>query len=287
MKTSAKPVWRWMRAILAPCAVLCGLLTVVIGATGCGPRCEQSDVFVIGEPANIDVSYLGFTRTELGGEQVREIRFESLGPGTLRVTTVQLVEEDGDGRQELFPVDWDGERWDGPVFSLEPGESAALEVAYRPQNQSEDRGHVEVLTNDSDQREIRVELRPPAPAPELFVRPTTLTWRNVAPATDPDYRGEPRTLQIQNPGTAPLDISEIRVEGDDAFEWSLQQCTLAPDGAQTCSPEADIYELPAPIAPGESAFLRVWYRPTDRLGDRATLLVESDGSTVEVSLDGS
>ncbi len=266
------------------------LMATVFGAVGCGPKCEDIGGCAPYDEAGVQVTFDEFTRTELGDEQVREIRFESVGEGTLRVTTVELVEEDGDGQDELFAVGWDGSRWDGPVFRLAPGESATLPVAFRPQNKGEDRGYVDVLTNDPDRGEIRVDLQPPAPKPELFVSPKSLRWRAVLPVNDPEWRGEPRSLELHNPGTAPLEISDIQIEGDDVFYWTLQQCTSGADGGRICLPEDDVESLPGPISPGESAYLRVYYRPNDRLPNSATLLISSSsrgGETVEVSLEGS
>jgi hypothetical protein len=267
-----------------------GLLSMLsLGLSGCVPPCEDIGYCDVVENARVNVTFYGFSSTQVGGEQVREIYFESVGRGTLRVNTVELVEEDGDGQEELHAVGWDGDRWDGPVFRMNPGESATLAVAYRPEDEVEDRGYVEVLTNDPDQRELRIDLAPPAPRAEIFASPSSLTWPSIPPDTDPDWRGEPRTLEVQNSGTAPLDVSEIRVEGDDVFGWALQQCTGAPDGGQLCLPEDDVEALPDPISPGESAFLRVYYRPIDRLPDSAKLLISSNsdgGETTEISLKG-
>ncbi|MGM0559077.1 MAG: hypothetical protein ACQEVA_22020 [Myxococcota bacterium] len=264
------------------------LVALLLGVSGCVAPCEDFDVCELSEKGNVEVSFYGFTPTELGGEQIREIRFESLGPDPLWISVDDLVEEDGDGQDELFAVGWDGERWQGPTFELEPGESATLKVAYRPQNQVEDRGYVELRTNDPDQRDLRVELRPPAPRPELFVHPEALVWGAVPPQSDPNWRGEPRTLEVQNLGTASLEISDIRIEGDDVFDWELQQCNFAPDGGRSCPPEDDISELPGPISLDESAYLRVWYRPVDRLPRNGTLLIscrDDDDTTVEVPLE--
>jgi hypothetical protein len=79
----------------------------------------------------------------------------------------------------------------------------------------------------------------------------------------------PRSISVDNNGTAPLNVGAITIAGANAGDYAL--------GVNTCS---------AAVAPGTSCHVEVLFTPSAAGVRNATLSVAGDGGTADVSLSG-
>jgi hypothetical protein len=277
---------RWHRLSAALAAVLAlGLLTV-----GCGDNngSGNNNGFQQGNPGTIIHSFGGFSATSLGEVQSETLTITNGGDGTLRIRNMELIESTDDQNREFGVEGWSpGEQ----NVSLEPGESAMFTITYEPQDTTPDTGVIEIRSNDPQNDPYRVNLQPPAPGAEIFATPSSVIYQSVPPASDPSWRGEPRMVQIQNVGEAPLRVQQIFIAESDVFRVTIPQPSQDEDGNTVYAPEDDLEGegWPEVLQPGEEFPVRVWFKPNDRLPKEGKLVLKSNDPNsprYEVPLSG-
>jgi hypothetical protein len=260
------------------------LMLLAVAASGC----VDEDVGSYDSPA-IVTSFESFGATAMGDTQRRILTVRNDGEGTLRLTRIEFTEARDDQNRELRPDGWSP----GDLsIRIDKGESRAFSIAYTPRDTTPDRGEVRIHTNDPANAIVTVSMRPPAPAPEIFPTPSSVVYQGVDPsAHDADWPGEPRLVELQNVGEAPLHVSQIFVADSDAFEVAFPQPSTDQNGEVVYVPEDDRADggWPSALEPGESFPVRVRFRPVDRLPKNGVLVIKSDDADtprLEVPLSG-
>jgi hypothetical protein len=146
---------------------------------------------------------------------------------------------------------------------LEPGESCAVRIRYRPTAAGERLAQLEIAGRARNSP-LRLTLRGSAVAPAVGLAPERMDFGAVQVR---GAEGE-RRLTISNIGSAPLELGRVRFEGPHAKEFSRdRRCPRTTlDSGEACSFEVR-------FAP-EAAGIR-----------RAELVIESDAPGKEVRLD--
>ncbi len=148
---------------------------------------------------------------------------------------------------------------------IEPGSSKEVAVQYRPSTGSEDKGTIEVKSNDGARPVVPVQLIGKVSAPNIQVSPTTLNFGRV---------GAKKVLNVNitNTGDKPLVVDPaVMVAGTSpefSFEKAPTQLTIPPNGVEK---------------------LAVVYTPKDKVDDVGKIQIKSndpDTPTVEVILKG-
>lgn len=138
-------------------------------------------------------------------------------------------------------------------FDVEPGDAVALTVHVQPAA-SGPQPAVLILTSDADdQTELRVPVSAEATAPALTLQPA-----RVDVGAHPVGCGVVTALDLRSAGTAPLTVTTVSTEGDEAWSAALG---LAP---------------PGPVAAGEGRTVEVAFRPDFAGEHTATVRVVSD-----------
>ncbi|MEM7052574.1 MAG: choice-of-anchor D domain-containing protein [Acidobacteriota bacterium] len=201
---------------------------------------------------------LSFGEVLVGQRRELAVRLSNLGRAALEVRSTRLR---GAGFEEVGS--------DCPSV-LPAGQSCRLRMAFEGRREGLASGSLEVVTNAGAPRRLALSaevLRPPEPELEVFPR------RLDAGAVGVGQRGAIRDLEIRNPGSGRLVISDLRLEGPQASEFRLVPGSCA--GA-------------AFLAPGADCTVGIRFLPTAAGRRTASLRVVSNaGSDVLVSLVGS
>ncbi|HTN51520.1 MAG TPA: choice-of-anchor D domain-containing protein, partial [Anaeromyxobacter sp.] len=142
-------------------------------------------------------------------------------------------------------------------ITVAPGQAATLSVTYAPIDAGPDNGCLALSTDDPNHATIDLGLagvgQAVTTAPAIALVPPALDFGAV------NVGGQAmRTAQVQNTGTAALDVSSIT-----ACSGTSAEFTWTPSG-------------PFTVSPGQEATLTVTYAPTDVGADTGCLLVASD-----------
>lgn len=132
-----------------------------------------------------------------------------------------------------------------------------VEITFSPPTYLAYEASVIVRSNDPDaaEQEITIQLvgrGVDAPLPDISVTPTTLDFGEIAPGS-----AWPLFIEIENVGSAPLQLGVVHQEGSGAFQLSTDPSTAVVGARDT---------LPVILT----------YAPTSDQGDSGTLLIRSD-----------
>ena len=151
--------------------------------------------------------------------------------------------------------------WSPPApFTVAPKERVKLEVSYTPADDGEDRGCLEIVSNDPKRPTVKVSLRgravsddPPVPGPDIDLQPDALAFGEVSIGGSAT-----RTLKVKNKGTDPLEAVMVGrcFETSTEFSWS----------------PTDMFSVP----PDENVAVQVTYAPVDAGLDEGCLQIVSN-----------
>ncbi|MBK06333.1 MAG: hypothetical protein CL920_25255 [Deltaproteobacteria bacterium] len=149
--------------------------------------------------------------------------------------------------------------------TIEPGSSKEVAVQYRPSIGSEDKGTIEVKSNDPARPVVPVQVVGKVSAPDISVTPTKLNFGKVP-------NSKTLSVNIKNTGDKPLIVN-------------------APIMVPGTSPEFSFDKAPAQITvqPNGVAQLAIKYTPKDKVPDTGKVQLKSndpDTPTVEITLLG-
>jgi hypothetical protein len=219
------------------------------------------------------------SRVSFGERPVRSrgepvpVEVGNTGNGPLRIGALAVR---GDERQEFQVIEQDcAER------VLEPGAACRVVLGFVPGGEGARRAEL-VMRTDAGDGLFRVALEGvgAAPLPALLaVEPQRLTF-GEAPVPEGflgavvgALLGGSQTVRLASNGTAPVRISAIRVEGEQAGDFELR--------ARAC-------EETGSLAPGHQCELQVTFRPRDQGPRSARIVIEhgGEGEHVVVMLAG-
>lgn len=162
---------------------------------------------------------------------------------------------------------------DAPVapFTITPGSSIAVPVAYTPSNVGADSGGLQISSNDPAHPMVTVALTgtgdPLPPSSAITVSPTTLSYGAVQVG-----QSKQLSVTIGNTGGASCSVTSLGLSGD--------EFAVGPGAPST----------PFSVAPGASIAVTVTYAPTSAANGIGTLSIAStdpNNPVVNVSLSGS
>jgi hypothetical protein len=191
-------------------------------------------------------------RLELGrvqvGETARgELRLENRGSGAAAVEGLALSGPDA-GAFELSPGGCTGEE-------LAPGEGCSLEVVFRPRREGGLRAELAAPAAGAAGGGARAAVSGSGLAPRLAVSPGRLAWGGVEVGARVDRR-----LTLSNPGSAPLTLRRLAVEGGADLSLAGGGCAAG-----------------VRLAPGRSCEVVVRFAPSAEGRRTASLEVDHDG----------
>lgn len=155
-------------------------------------------------------------------------------------------------------------------FTVAAGGSQTVTVTYAPVDPGTDSGALEITSDDPDEPTVSVTLSGTgelAPVADINLDPSSLDFGTVTVGNTSTL-----TSQIQNLGTADLEVTAIGPTGGTSAEFSVS----AP-------------ATPFTIAVGGSQAISVTYAPTDATTDTGAIAIDSndpDEPTVELALSG-
>jgi hypothetical protein len=202
------------------------LLSCIESGLSSGPEAPHQDGALRARPGHLD-----FGELEPAERSVQQVLVENVGGATLRVLP------------SLSPATG-FELLDAEAFELRAGQERALSVELTASTWE----HRGLLTLDSDQDQVLVELSGVGLVPGLSISPDPLDFGVVPP-------GVPATasLWLENVGAAPLALQDLLLEGE---VFALVQ---APDLPLTLEPDQQL-ELPLRLLSDEPGAFegRLW-----------------------------
>jgi len=192
---------------------------------------------------------LDFGTVTIGSSLEKSFTFTSCGTEPLLVSA--LAFEAG-----ITPEFSWAEQPQATPFDLAPGQGVTAKVKYAPTNEGEDRGRVEVTTNDPNTPNGYVQLigrGAKAPSCDMIVNPATVDFGAV-----PINGFANKVVDVQNVGDADCSVTEVR----------------GPTGAAEFTMPTPP-TLPATLTPGGAMSFSVQYKPTAEKTDQATVVVVS------------
>ena len=248
------------RRFSAKVGSITGALLLVIGCSDLGHEPEPIRSVTI-HPTQID-----FGTVTLGNSRTDSLFIVSDGTGAV---TVSVTLSSGDAA--VFSLEAsDASLGGGTGISIPAGDSVKVLVDYNPQSVSTDRDTIIVINIDMPAQVLEVPVSGQATevaVPSLTVSPSALDFGLVVVGDSSEA-----TLTLENSGSAPLVISEVKLAGEDADHFRL----LTP---------LDGVELP----PDDDTTLALRFHPASKGTKSARLTVVSndpDSSSKTVNLVG-
>lgn len=224
--------------------------TVQLGLSGTGQAAAAPRIVV--SPISLD-----FGTVTVGGTLSRIFTIGNAGDAQL---TGALVLPTSSSAFTLSPT----------AFSLAPGAKQDVTVTFRPTTATMITGAVAVTSNDATSPTISVALSGTGvstPVATISLAPSSLAFGSVTVSSSASL-----TTQVQNTGTAPLNVTAISLCNgtSSAFTW--------------------VPSAPFSVAPGSSTVLTVTYAPRSVATDTGCLSISSDDlahPSVQLALAGS
>jgi hypothetical protein len=229
-------------------------LLVLLGWTwsACGGIDEAGAPRVVVLPAE-----LSFAEVAVGSQQTLTLTIRNEGNAVLQVRGLQAQTNTG------F-ITFSG----ATSFDVEARDETTLAVNYEPTDPSLTTGRLAFSTNDPSRPDVQVPILVQRSEPNLIVSPATTEFGIVAEGT--------RTTQpviLQNIGSAPLILCEIRLEGSPDFSTNA---TTVIDGRRGSAARAVLQ--PQGAAGGtDTLAIEIDYAPPAPGTDQAILIVRYDG----------
>ena len=275
----------WRRVSIYALAGLCSVALVACsGSDGSGDEDDSKGGFSKEKSAKLDApDEVNFKSLDIGESQEQTIELANNGESTLKLKSIKLVEGNEDDKKEFRA----GKDWVNKA-NLAPDEEMPLSVVYRPLNETEDKGHIVLETNDVRKKfqTFRIELKPSDLAPNIDVQ-SAVNFSSVPPGTQVGKR-----VPVKNLGQAPLEINKVKLTGSELFKVTLAKDQTSGDkgskgknnkmmgnGGGGLKPEKDdpISNIEGTsLEPDESVDLRVWFAPEDNSPEKADLTIFSN-----------
>jgi len=228
---------------------------------------------------NVTPETVTFSNIEVNQSDVQTIEISNEGGAPLRVSNIQIDENDEDDRREFVA----GESWQEDATIAPDDPPLELDVVYAPGNSTSDTGAVTFETDDEPEFEVplepeKLEPRVSAPDPVNFssAPPGERVWRKFS---------------IENVGEASLNISRLQLSGSELYQLTIPKEDDGSDDEKDGDKDGDqdMDEalkpmddrqvddvLPVTLEPGKSLTVRGWFEPEDNNPEDATLTIFSN-----------
>ncbi len=184
------------------------------------------------------------------GTETRDtiVTIKNLGNGDLNVDSIDLV--GGNSNFSLSGVS---------TGIIEPGTNIEIVVTYSPGTYETNSDIISIVSNDSDEPDVRVVLDGSGDAPVISITPDYFNFGSV-------YLGcsDFIDVEIGNIGNSNLIISDIEFFASLPVDFSMKDY------------EIDLGSLPIIVAPGDIVELSVDYEPLDILDDSSYIEIVSN-----------
>ncbi len=230
------------------------LLPLVFASTACsdhsftsaGGSGDVSAPAIQVSPSFVDFGALGQDDDPV----VRSFTIESVGGTDLTVDTIEMM-----GDASSFTIISEPTQ-----FTLPPGASQDVEVAFQPMGAYQQMGQSVIGSNDPDTPEALVELTGEGTVPELLIQPDPVNFGETWVGCDDEL-----DVYLSNVGTDDLVITDLSYsgfsdDGDDAGVFS----------------ELSGLTLPLTLAPGEEAQVLLDFAPDEAITYGGSMLVTSN-----------
>jgi len=227
---------------------LWGLAASVVGCTAesniragvDGVRGPHPDIVIL--PSSLQFPLLGEGETS-----TQRFTVYNRGQASLDVSAVEVVTS-----PEAFSVS-------GPEgFELEIDQSRTFEVTFTPTRQGDNFGRIEFVSDDPDEPRAPVDLLGAGSVPDLEITPKNFSFGEAFVPC-----GDDANLKLENVGSSDIVIDDVRYESSDGDMRLLELDDVRED-------------LPITLAPGDTEFVRVRWRPGDDSTDNGTFVVHSN-----------
>ena len=242
-------------------------LFALVAAVGLAGACgkDKKDVEAANSPEIVtDVNELVFVEVALNSTDTQSVTIFNVGEGDLRINAIRFQEDTIDdlGGEEFFR----GSDWVNSAV-LATNEEMVISVGYTPRDRSPDSGSIILETNDPEHPEgYVIPLTTPELAPRIF-SPQNVIFQRVPPVDETTRDKIHQTIEVQNIGQAPLEVSNVQVNPPQGSDYHIAFAT-GPD----TDPSTDIQTYPDVLAANESFFVRVFFNPLDDLPSTAELI---------------
>jgi hypothetical protein len=198
---------------------------------------------------------LDFGFVAAGSEKQMRFKITNIGQVTLRIAKISLKRLSSGAFQVPTLID----------VEIPRGQSKEVIVKYRPSVGSEDKGTVEISSNDPGKPLVSVSLVGKVTSPNIEVSPKELAF-GKAPIV------KKMTITIANSGNQPLIVDPVQMMPGTSNEFSFEKTPSK-----------------LTITPNTTASVVVVYKPVDKVDDSGTVLIPSndpDTPVVQVKLRG-
>lgn len=156
------------------------------------------------------------------------------------------------------------------AFSLAPGATKGITVAFQPTGEGLRKGTLEITSNSCTQPKLNVSLVGTGVIPNVVVQPNPID----VGTSSVGKKGKPTAVTVSNEGAAALKITAIQVIGENAADFAL----------------SGLPPVPKTLQPDESFVFSIRMTPTEeglRLASINVLSDDPDVPTLTVSVRGS
>jgi uncharacterized delta-60 repeat protein len=191
---------------------------------------------IVGQSRTQETDRVSFGRVLLGEASRTNIFMGNAGGLNLTGLSVRVVGPQAD-RFQIGGLEPYFIHQGGPVDPLPPGRQAYALLTYTPDATDIDTAWLEITSNDPAEPVKRLLLsgRGIPPTPDILVG---IAGQDMSSgmtvsfgAADLEARNNGQFLEISNPGTGPLNITGLRIEGADAGDFSLSFLTVISSGS--------------------------------------------------------
>ena len=156
------------------------------------------------------------------------------------------------------------------AFSLAPGATKSINVAFQPTGDGLRKATLEITSNSCTQPKLNVSLVGTGVLPNVVVQPNPID----VGTSSVGKKGKPTAVTVSNEGAAELKITTIQIIGENAADFAL----------------SGLPPVPKTLQPGESFVFAIRMTPTEeglRLASINVLSDDPDVPTLTVSVRGS
>ncbi len=218
-------------------------------------KCKDSDLCSEDLPKlETDVTQLVFSTVAIDQTDLTSVLIINSGKGDLKVTGLKLIEntKDDEGGVEFSK----GDDW-VESFVLKQDETKEITVKYTPKDTNPDNGFLEIISNDTKNGNLQLEILSQSLDARVFSNPT-ISFPRVPPVNEMTRNKSWRLSSIQNVGEAPLKIEDIIISPNES-DFSI---TFPTSDDINSNPADDEKNWPAAALKANEKFpIRVYFNP--------------------------
>ncbi len=215
-----------------------------VNITGTGQTVSTTQILV--SPTTVN-----FGTVNLGSSTTSNVQVQNIGTADLNVTFV------GSFSPSVFSLDSNG-----CTLPVAPGNTCDISVRFTPATGSTYLGSFQINSNGGNQLVTLNGTGQANPTPQISVSPTTVNFGFVGVGSSTT-----RNVQVQNIGTADLNVTFVGSFTPSEFSLDSNGCT-------------------SPVAPGNTCDISVRFAPAAEITYNGSFQINSNGGNRTVNLNG-